>query len=101
MIEFWIAFGSSAVLAWPVYRMLLALKSRQTVSQYAPEGHQAKQGTPTMGGLMMLPGFLAAMIFTPLGPMVAASVLFLGFAAIGFADDFIVPRMTGKRGLEI
>lgn len=95
---FWLALGVSGLAAWPVYRMLLALRSRQTVSEFAPETHQAKQGTPTMGGLIVLVGFLAAwLLISPSLPLV---VLVVGFGLVGFLDDFVVPRLkAGARGL--
>ena len=98
------------LLAGPIFNLLLRLKSRQTVSQYVPE-HAAKQGTPTMGGLIVGAGFLGGMAYTFLqlrdlpstyGRRYYAAVilLFLLFAGIGFVDDFVVPRMMkGKRGL--
>lgn len=119
MIAFWSAFITSALVAYPAYRTLLALKSRQAISQYAPEGHQVKQGTPTMGGLIIVLGMLSGIVVAwvvaadsvksvPSPPFryqvgaafVASIILLLGFALIGFIDDFVVPRLyTGKRGL--
>lgn len=119
MIAFWSAFVVSAITAYPVYRILLALKSRQSVSQYAPEGHQIKQGTPTMGGIIivlgMLTGIAVAWVTTmdslrrfPTSELVGrveavfpvSIILVVGFALIGFVDDFVVPRLyAGKRGL--
>jgi phospho-N-acetylmuramoyl-pentapeptide-transferase len=98
-VAFWTAFAVAAILAKPILATLLRLNSRQTVSAYAPEGHQKKQGTPTMGGLIVIAGTLAAML--TVGPRDPAAVfLLVGFALIGFVDDFVVPRrFVGKRGL--
>ncbi len=90
--------AASAVAGPLIYRGLLALKSRQIVSEYVPE-HRAKQGTPTMGGLIVLAGLLAAGLLVPDTPP-AWFVLIVGFGLIGFLDDFVVPRVQkGKRGL--
>jgi phospho-N-acetylmuramoyl-pentapeptide-transferase len=108
--QVWIALMVSGVLAYPIWRLLLLTKSRQNVSEYAPEGHQIKQGTPTMGGIIIGAGYLAAILALPGGiadgthywPIrnMPALILFFGFMLIGFADDFVVPRMIkGKRGL--
>jgi phospho-N-acetylmuramoyl-pentapeptide-transferase len=103
-LSFWSSFLCAAILAWPIYRLLLFTKSRQTISQHAPSTHQQKQGTPTMGGLILVVGFVAATLvvsFTSVNK-IRWSTLFLliGFALIGFIDDFLVPRMIkGKRGL--
>ncbi len=117
MMTFWVALLGAGILAFPIFRILLAMKSRQTVSQYAPEGHQKKQGTPTMGGLIIVSGVAISLAVAHLiggssgavapGPPLDAAgwfvpllILLLGFAGIGFVDDFLVPRlMPGTRGL--
>ncbi|HVT13433.1 MAG TPA: hypothetical protein VHE55_14295 [Fimbriimonadaceae bacterium] len=112
---FWIALTTSGLMAYPIWRLLIVLKSRQTISQYAPEGHQVKQGTPTMGGLIIAVGVLLAYLAVGAGlggiqsdlpvprlPNLGwiAAFLFAGFSLIGFVDDFVVPRLIkGKRGL--
>lgn len=97
----------AAVLALPIFKGLLALKARQTVSQHVAE-HAHKQGTPTMGGLMILAGLVPALagysLLVPSDPALArvsgVLALVLGYALIGFVDDFVIPRlMKGKRGL--
>jgi phospho-N-acetylmuramoyl-pentapeptide-transferase len=104
---FLLALVVASLSAFPVYKLLLALKSRQNVSQYAPEGHQKKQGTPTMGGIIVAIGFLAVPFYGAIRgnhryyeQNSAIFWLFLSFALIGFVDDFVVPRVfPGKRGL--
>jgi len=105
---FWWSFFAAAIAAWPIYRLLLLTKSRQTIDPHLSETHQRKQGTPTMGGIIILVGaivgILAAMpSFT--GNLISKYfagtwILLIGFALIGFVDDFVVPRVwKGKRGL--
>lgn len=99
---FLMAGACTALFAVPVMRLLHAMRSRQTVSEFAPEGHQKKQGTPTMGGIMVVSGLAAGVLVLGLsnGRELLAVPWMLGFALIGFADDFVVPRlMPGKRGL--
>lgn len=100
-----IAFVVSSVLAIPILRLLVRLKSRQTVSQYVPE-HAQKQGTPTMGGLIVVAGVSAAYLYEIISTRYFGTenleflIVFFGFALIGFLDDFLVPRlMPPKRGL--
>lgn len=107
MKAFWISLFFSALMARPILIGLRMLKSRQTVSQFAPATHQVKQGTPTMGGIIVIVGMIMGLVLTfPFRAGVAtafagsALLLILGFAGIGFVDDFVVPRMIkGKRGL--
>ncbi|MBS1721864.1 MAG: hypothetical protein JSS66_02535 [Armatimonadetes bacterium] len=105
LTDFLVTAGGASLIASSIaapltYQLLLKLNSRQTVSAYVPE-HAAKQGTPTMGGLIILAGQ-----FTALGlnwghdSAVWASIIGW-FAFIGLLDDFLVPRLVkGKRGLD-
>lgn len=89
----------AALLSPLVFKLLVKLKSAQNVSKHL-EGHQHKQGTPTMGGLMVLAGLLCGMACTWRPEFLAVLVLVLSYAAVGFADDFLVPRLKpGSRGL--
>jgi phospho-N-acetylmuramoyl-pentapeptide-transferase len=71
----------------------------QHIREEGPEHHVVKQGTPTMGGLLILfaagIGFLALSKYT----VPALTVLFVTLAcgAIGFLDDFI--KLTHRRSL--
>ena len=71
----------------------------QHIREEGPEHHVTKQGTPTMGGLLVLLaasiGFLGFSRYT----VPALTVLFVTLAcgAIGFLDDFI--KLTHRRSL--
>ena len=71
----------------------------QHIREEGPEHHVSKQGTPTMGGLMILLaasiGFLAFGRYTV--PALAVLFVTLGCGAIGFLDDVI--KLTHKRSL--
>ena len=74
----------------------------QPIRKEGPAGHVVKQGTPVMGGLLillctLLP-FLALSRFT----LPALTVLFLTVAcgAIGFLDDFVKLRHRRSLGLQ-
>ena len=71
----------------------------QHIREEGPKHHIAKQGTPTMGGLLIL--FAATAGFLPVSHLrlQALTVLFatLACGAIGFVDDFV--KLTHKRSL--
>jgi phospho-N-acetylmuramoyl-pentapeptide-transferase len=71
----------------------------QHIREDGPEHHAAKQGTPTMGGLLIL--FAATVAFLPAThyTLRGLTVLFatLACGAIGFLDDFI--KLTHRRSL--
>ncbi|MBX3097572.1 MAG: hypothetical protein KF812_11970 [Fimbriimonadaceae bacterium] len=96
-----IPFVASLVAAPITLRALRTMKSRQTISAYVQE-HAHKQGTPTMGGIIVLIGFLvAAVTIVPLPDRYAVIALALGFGFIGFVDDYVMPKaVKGSRGLE-
>ncbi len=71
----------------------------QQIREEGPQHHVAKQGTPTMGGLLTM--LVAAVAFLAVSKYKATglTVLFaaLGCGAIGFLDDFI--KLTHRRSL--
>jgi phospho-N-acetylmuramoyl-pentapeptide-transferase len=73
----------------------------QPIRTDGPQRHIIeKQGTPTMGGLMILSGVLVAtLLWADLSNLYVWAVLFvtIGFGAIGFYDDYLkVTRATVK-----
>jgi phospho-N-acetylmuramoyl-pentapeptide-transferase len=71
----------------------------QHIREEGPEAHRIKQGTPTMGGLLILVVATAAFLAVSKFKVPALTVLFvtLGCGAIGFLDDFI--KLTHRRSL--
>lgn len=83
--------------------LLTKLKFCQTVSEDVPERHrQQKQGTPTMGGLIIMLGAAAgAAAFWMRDPKVTAvALLGLSHALLGFADDFLIASRGKSLGLK-
>jgi phospho-N-acetylmuramoyl-pentapeptide-transferase len=85
-------------------KFIEALRARDLGQQIRAEGpaaHVVKQGTPTMGGLLIVASavipFLALSKYTP----EAITVLFVmvGCASIGFADDYLKLRRRRSLGL--
>jgi phospho-N-acetylmuramoyl-pentapeptide-transferase len=89
-----------SILAGP--RFINFLRQReygQTIREEGPEHHVTKQGTPIMGGLLMLGVALAAYLALAKYTVPALTVLFVTLACglIGFIDDFI--KLTHRRSL--
>jgi phospho-N-acetylmuramoyl-pentapeptide-transferase len=86
------------VILMPTYlRLLRALGFGKHVrSEELPDGHGAKEGTPTMGGLLLIIVVLVlATIFGAWEPSTAPTLLaLLGVGALGAADD-ILNALTG------
>ena len=83
-----------------VFTALLKAKSRQTISQHIQE-HAHKQGTPTMGGFIILVGLIAGLVSGWSTAFLGLSIIILGYGAIGLFDDYFIPRFRpGSRGFE-
>ena len=82
-----------------VIPMLRKLKFGQTVRTEGPQSHLAKNGTPTMGGVMMIISILVSTIlFAGFNfYTIIALVSMLGFGLVGFLDDYI--KVAKKRSL--
>jgi phospho-N-acetylmuramoyl-pentapeptide-transferase len=74
----------------------------QPIRADGPQTHLAKRGTPTMGGLMILTSLtLSVLLWMDLtNPFVwACTFVTLGFAAIGFLDDYDKVRKASTAGV--
>jgi phospho-N-acetylmuramoyl-pentapeptide-transferase len=88
---------------WLIDR-LRALQVRQAIRREGPEHHQVKEGTPTMGGLLIVGSFtLATLLWADLGNPYIRTVLLvtLGYGAIGLLDDWLKVRRQHNLGLTV
>ena len=60
MIAAFLGFSITAVLGTVVIPFLRKLHFGQTILDIGPKWHKEKQGTPTMGGIMIAAGVLGA-----------------------------------------
>ena len=96
-----IAFAVSALLCPVIIPFLHKLKFGQQVRDDGPQSHLKKQGTPTMGGLIILTSIIITSVFyIPSYPRIIP-VLFMtvGLCIIGFLDDYIKIIMKRSEGL--
>ena len=86
-------------------RIINYLQSKQvgeSVRDLGLEGQKAKEGTPTMGGLMILLGIvLPTLLFAKLENIYIALILMtsIWMGGIGFLDDYIKVFRKNKQGL--
>lgn len=111
-----ISFAVTALLGFIVIPYLHKLKFGQTILDIGPKWHKNKQGTPTMGGIMMIIGVIVSLAiafslssgfngnFTNelkdsyrLSVMASGVGMAICMAAIGFFDDYI--KVVKKRNL--
>lgn len=85
-----------------IIRLLLRMQVGETIRDLGLEGQKQKQGTPTMGGLIILSAILIpTLLFTRLDNVyiiiMIICTVWLGF--IGFLDDYIKVFKKDKEGL--
>ncbi|MGE5926270.1 MAG: phospho-N-acetylmuramoyl-pentapeptide-transferase [Gemmatimonadota bacterium] len=85
-----------------IIRRLRAHKVGQVIRAEGPASHQAKRGTPTMGGLIILlatvvPTLLWAQLDNRFVLVALLAILWMG--AIGFVDDYLKIVQGKSRGL--
>lgn len=104
------SFAISVVFALVIIPILRRLKVGQIERTYGPQSHLKKQGTPTMGGIIMV---LTMVVCTALlfmeykasEPLVASRMIplvfvTLGFGLVGFVDDFKKLILKNTEGLK-
>ncbi len=91
------------VILGPIFIPMLAkFKFGQTVRDDGPQTHLQKNGTPTMGGVIMI----IAILITGLTrakidkDLLVGLVCITGFGFVGFLDDFIKIKMKRSLGLK-
>ena len=75
------------------------LKFGQSIREEGPKSHQAKSGTPTMGGIMIILGItIGTAVAAPLSTeILLALFITLGHFVLGFLDDYIkVVKKIGR-----
>ena len=96
----------SFIFGKPMIAWLRRLKVGQQVRDDGPQSHLGKQGTPTMGGLLIIIALVGStLLWSDLRNKYVWVVLFatLAFGAIGFWDDYlkvVKKRSTGLRARE-
>jgi len=101
-----ISFIFSIIAALYIIPKLKKLKASQSLSIYLEERHSEKKGTPTMGGLIFIIPTILSMLALFLMNKINFSYnllivifTFLGYALIGFIDDYLIIKRHNNKGL--
>ncbi len=92
----------SLMFGKPAIRLLQQLQMGQVIRQVGPQSHLKKAGTPTMGGvLIVLSIVISTLLWADLTNVYVwvALLVLVGFAAIGWADDYLKVVLKNNRGL--
>lgn len=105
IIYFLVAFVITAILGKFIIPILKKLKVGQSERLDGPRTHLKKQGTPTMGGIMMIITIIiltavCSILNHDLIPIIVPVALAsLGFGIVGFIDDFKKVVLKNTDGL--
>lgn len=96
------AFFATVVLGLIIIPILKKLKVGQVVRDDGPQSHLKKNGTPTMGGIVMLIVILVISLFasTKYPTILPVALVTLGYGVIGFIDDFKKLVLKNTTGLK-
>ena len=96
-----IAMVAAVVIGPKFIELLRARNLGQQIRAEGPATHVVKQGTPTMGGVLIIASALVPFLFLSQYTAEGLTVLFmvLGCAAIGFTDDYLKLRRRHSLGL--
>ncbi len=87
-----------------VIRKLKELQVKQYIREDGPKNHRGKEGTPTMGGTLILSSIgVAVLLWADLTNFFiwVALLVLVGFGAIGFADDYLKLTRRNSKGLSM
>ena len=101
-----VAFAVSAVVGRFLIPLLRAMKAGQSIKEIGPNWHKAKEGTPTMGGIMFMAACAVSVVAfgwrdMAAGDFSALSVLVFAllYGVIGFIDDYAKIKKHENTGL--
>ena len=91
----------SSILGYWVIPILRRIKAGQVIQEDGPQTHLKKAGTPTMGGIFLVPVVIAVTLlcsqFTKDG--LAVCLVTLGYGLIGWVDDWQILRQQSNKGI--
>jgi phospho-N-acetylmuramoyl-pentapeptide-transferase len=98
VVQIVIGFGIAFFAGAGLLPLLKRVQFRQHAYEDAPQTHQKKTGTPTMGGVLF-PLALLPLVATGSPLHVALYLLVLACSAVGFIDDYLAIRRGRNMGL--
>lgn len=108
-ITYLLAFGCSLLVTLLVMPKLIPflhkIKFGQSIRKEGPQSHMMKTGTPTMGGIVFVVVPIIVMLMLDFHAFSSSKLLlivfaYLGYAFIGFLDDFLIVVKKNNDGLK-
>ena len=103
-----LGFVFTVVFGYFTLKWLRKQKLGQNVSKTLGKRHEAKQGTPTMGGIMFIIPTLIIMFVLFLTDKIDMTAnlfvvlfVFLTYAVLGYVDDYLIVKKKNNKGFPI
>ena len=105
ILSFVLSLGLVLISMKRLIKILHQLKFGQHIREEGPESHKVKTGTPTMGGIsFVLAPIVVMLLLNPASflkmDVVIVMLAYLGYAIIGFIDDFLIVVKKNNDGLK-
>ena len=102
-----LSFVLTAILGKIIIPILKKMKAGQSERLDGPRAHLIKQGTPTMGGVMMIISIIVIVTgyciysrdMNNIVPILSVALASIGFGIVGFIDDFKKVVLKNTEGL--
>lgn len=108
ILAIFLGFIISVILGLIILPILRHFHLGQRISSFVSKKHLKKEGTPTMGGLIfIIPTVLVTLLLLVTGRVNYTSnlgivlLVFLGYALIGFLDDYLSIKRNNNEGLTV
>lgn len=96
------SFIVSIMVALVILPILKKFKIGQIEREYGPRSHLVKQGTPTMGGIILAITLMimTAILYSTNKTILPLAIIIIGFGLVGFIDDFKKLVLRDTKGLK-
>ena len=108
ILAIFLGFIIAVILGLIILPILRHFHLGQRISSFVSKKHLKKEGTPTMGGLIfIIPTVLVTLLLLITGRVNYTSnlgivlLVFLGYALIGFLDDYLSIKRNNNEGLTV
>jgi phospho-N-acetylmuramoyl-pentapeptide-transferase len=101
LLPMFAGFAGVVLFGYVILPILKQLKIGQIIREDGPQSHLSKTGTPTMGGVFIVPVgvFLAAFWSGFDADVLASGLLTLAFGAVGWLDDWQILVQKSNKGI--
>ncbi len=101
LLPIWCSALITTGFGYWIIPILQGLKAGQVIREDGPQAHLKKAGTPTMGGVFVIPvGVILPVIWSNFNlEVIAVSLLTFSYGFIGWLDDWLILKYKSNKGV--